>query len=212
MELAQLPGNVEPQVLFEDRTGAVWIGTAAEGLFRFKGDTLQKVPTSHQSVNCLSEDREGNIWAGTRGGGLNLIRSSAVELIGREEGLPFESVASVCEDSNGVIWVVSQSGILSRHRGGKWDLVGPAAGWTGEGATCVAADRQGGVWVGSRDRTLHYFHDGVWRTWQRQEGLHNGSVHLIFVATNNDVWVVTGSPWRKARMASSGLAHWKARF
>ena len=205
VELAQLPGNVEPQVLFEDRTGAVWIGTAAEGLFRFKGDTLQKVPTSHQSVNCLSEDREGNIWAGTRGGGLNLIRSSAVELIGREEGLPFESVASVCEDSNGVIWVVSQSGILSRHRGGKWDLVGPAAGWTGEGATCVAADRQGGVWVGSRDRTLHYFHDGVWRTWQRQEGLHNGSVHLIFVATNNDVWVVTGSPSRLQKLRDGKL-------
>lgn len=195
-ECALLPVEVEPQVLFEDRAGALWIGTVANGLFRFKAGELVKISTSHQSVNCVSEDREGNIWAGTRGGGLNLIRPSAVELIGRDAGLPFESVASVCEDAKGVLWAVGQSGVLARRKSGEWQVVGAEAGWTGGVATCVVADRQGGVWVGSRNRSLHYFRDGLWQVWAHTEGLHNGSVHLVFVAKNNDLWVVAGSPSR----------------
>jgi len=142
------PGRVLALKTNED--GALWIGTVADGLFRLKGNDLEKVPTSQQSVDCLSEDREGNIWAGTRGGGLNLIRPSAVQLIGRETGLPFEAVASVCEDLEGVIWVAGQSGTLSRFQNGKWDVIDTEAGWTGGAAACVAADRKGGVWVGSR--------------------------------------------------------------
>jgi signal transduction histidine kinase/ligand-binding sensor domain-containing protein len=194
VECARLPANAEPQILFEDHEGALWIGTTTDGLFRFKDGALENVPSSQQSVCCLCEDREGNLWAGTRGGGLDLIRPGAVELVGRDAGLPFESVASVCETTDGWIWVASQSGTLARYRDGKWEMVGSEAGWTGDTATCVAADKKNGVWVGARDRTLRFFHDGVWQSWQRQDGLHNGSVHLIFVASNNDVWVVTGSP------------------
>ncbi len=205
-ELTRLPGNVEAQALFEDRTGALWIGTAADGLFRFKNGVLEKVPTSHQSVNCINEDREGNIWVGTRGGGLDLLRPSAVELIGRDAGLPFESVASVCQDTQGIMWVVAQSGALVNYRNGKWEVISTNSGWTSDAATCVAADKKGGVWVGARNRTLNYFRDGVWKTWSRTNGLHNGSVHLIFVASNDDVWVVVGSPSRLQRMRDGKLA------
>ncbi len=202
---ARLPTNAEPQVLFEDHTGALWIGTVANGLFRLKGHDVEKVPVSNQYVYCLSEDREGNIWAGTTGGGLNLIRPSAVDLIGRDAGLPFESVASVAEDTGGDIWVVGQSGMLSRYRQGNWEVVDAGAGWIWGAATCVAADKQSGVWVGARNRTLHYFRDGTWRTWQREDGLHGGSVHLIFVAANDDVWVVTGSPSRLQQLHDGKL-------
>ncbi len=106
-------------MLFEDHSGALWVGTAANGLFRLEGGRLENVPTSHQEVNCLSEDREGNLWAGTGGGGLNLIRPRVAELIGREAGLPFESVRSVCEDAQGRIWVALQNGMLALEREGR---------------------------------------------------------------------------------------------
>lgn len=195
-ELARLPEGALPQALFQDRSGALWIGTMADGLFRFKGGQLEKIPTSQPSVDCINEDAEGNIWAGTRGGGLNLIRPSAVQLIGRENGLPFEAVASVCVDSQGVVWVVGQSGALARYQNGKWETLGADDGWTGDVATCVAADRKSGVWIGSRSHALYYYDHGAWRSWQRNEGLHTGSVHLILVASNDDVWVITGTPSR----------------
>ena len=204
-EVAQWTNHIEPQALFEDRTGALWVGTAADGLFRFKNGVLEKVPASQQAVNCISEDREGSIWAGTRGGGLNLIRPSAATLIGRDTGLPFEATASVCQTTDGLMWVAAQNGTLACLKNGRWEVVDAQAGWPGSVATCVAADKKGGVWVGARNRTLNFFHDGVWKTWSRAEGLHNGSVHLIFVAANDDVWVVAGSPSRLQRLRAGVL-------
>jgi signal transduction histidine kinase/ligand-binding sensor domain-containing protein len=205
-EVAHWTNNIEPQVLFEDRTGALWIGTAADGLFRFKNGVQEKVQTSHQSVNCITEDREGNLWVGLRGGGLNLVRPGAVEFIGRDSGLPFESTASVCEDAAGFQWVASQSGVLAKFQDGRWNVVSASDGWLGEAATCVAADKNGGVWVGARNRTLSLFRDNKWKTWSRMEGLHNGAVHLIFVAANNDVWVVSGSPSRLQRLRDGEIS------
>ncbi len=205
VECQRLPGNAEPQVLFEDRSGALWIGTMADGLFRFKGGVLEKIPLSHQSVSCLGADEEGNIWVGTRGGGLNLIRPSAITLMGKENGLPFEAVASVCQDLDGVIWAVGQSGVLVKYQNGKWNTVGAEAGWIGDVATCVTADKAGGVWVGARDRTLHHLSGGVWRVWNREDGLIGGAVHLVFVAANQDVWVVSGSPSRMQRLHDGKL-------
>ncbi len=41
------PGEtLEPLALFEDRSGAVWIGAAAGGLFRFDGTNVARVETS----------------------------------------------------------------------------------------------------------------------------------------------------------------------
>jgi len=140
----------------------------------------------------------------TRGGGLNLVRPSAVALISRDAGLPFEAVASVCEDTAGVMWAAGQSGMLTRFQNGTWEVIGAGEGWPGDNATCVAADRKGGVWIGSRSRGLFYFHDGAWRNWQRPDGLRTGAVHVIFVAANDDIWVVTGTPGRFA-----AVAQWK---
>lgn len=203
---AQLPANAEPQVLFEDQSGELWVGTAADGLFRLENGVLKKVPTSHKSIVCVSQDREGNIWVGTRGGGLNLIQPSAVALIAAESGLPFESVSSVCEDSGGCRWAVSQNGILARCCNGRWDVLGTNDGWTGGYANCVAADKAGGVWMGTRNRTLHYFRDGIWRVWQRQDGLRGGSIHLVYVDTGNDVWIVTGRPSILQRLHNGELS------
>ena len=196
VERGRLPERVQARVLFEDRSGALWIGTAADGLFRFKDAVVEKVSTSHQEVDCLAEDREGNIWAGTGGGGLNLIRPRTVTLISREAGLPFESVRSVCEDAAGDIWVAMQNGMLARGRNGHWSPVTGDAGWAGGDANCVAAARPGGVWVGTRDRGLQYGHDGGWRVWRRRDGLVSDSVRSILVAAKGDVWIATSAPNR----------------
>jgi ligand-binding sensor domain-containing protein len=36
-ELVKLPEHVTAQVILEDHTGALWIGTGADGLLRLKG-------------------------------------------------------------------------------------------------------------------------------------------------------------------------------
>ncbi len=196
VERGRLPRKIEPRVIFEDRAGAVWVGTAGDGLFRLNGAVVERVATSHLEVDCVCEDREGNLWAGTNGGGLNLVRPRTVALIGPPAGLPAESVRSVCEDKLGGLWATLQNGMLARSRNGRWAEVGSAVGWPGGNATCVAADQLGGVWVGTRDQGLNYQIGGLWRRFSRADGLVSDSVRSILVAKNGDVWVAADSPRR----------------
>ncbi|MEX1114522.1 MAG: two-component regulator propeller domain-containing protein [Akkermansiaceae bacterium] len=206
VEAGRLPGNAVPRFLLEDRSGALWIGTATDGLFRFDAGIMEKVPTSHEEIECLREDREGNIWVGTNGGGLNRIRPRVMVLIGREAGLPSDSVRSVCEDSAGGLWVVMQDGSLVRFVDGSWTVMDAEMGWAGGEATCVTADRGQGVWVGSRSRGLHHFKQGKWQSWSRTEGLFGTSVRSILAASDGKIWIACDFP-RRLQYFHQGKIH-----
>ena len=59
------PG-VEARVIFEDRSGAVWVGTATDGLFRCDAMGAKRVETAHSEVVSLAQDAEGKggVWEG----------------------------------------------------------------------------------------------------------------------------------------------------
>ena len=99
--------RTDTTALFEDRDHAVWIGTAAGGLFRYDHGNFSSVPTSHSFISSLFQDREGNLWVGTGGGGLNRIQPRGFSLENSRNGLPFDTVQSICEDANGVTWAVT---------------------------------------------------------------------------------------------------------
>lgn len=204
-QMGKFSDNAKPRVLREGRSGELWIGTADDGLFRLRDGVFETVPTSHQEIDCIEEDREGNLWAGSNGGGLNQIRPRAMALIGREAGLPSDSVRSVCEDTAGGQWVVMQNGKLARSLNGSWVLVQESGAWPGEGANCVAADQAGGVWVGSRSRGLHHFKGGEWRTYGRAQGLASNAVRSILSARDGSVWIATDSPRMLQRMSGGKI-------
>ncbi len=205
-ERGRLPEQAEASVMFEDRSGALWIGTVADGLFRLAEGVIQEVPTSNPDIKCISQDREGNIWAGTNGGGLNLIRSRAIVLVNRNAGLPFESVISVCEDLSGRIWAVGESGGLARRDAGQWIKVSG----TGGKATCVASDIAGDIWLGTQNRGLGRLRNGEWQSWKREDGLASDSVRSLLTASNGDVWIAMDSPNSLQRLREGVLTRFEA--
>jgi len=195
-EILKLPKSMAVQVLLEDHSGALWLGTGADGLWRLQGQELEPVAVSHPDIASLTEDREGNLWVGTAGGGLNLLRSRAMDLIGTKGGLPFESVLSVCEDGQGWVWLALQNGDLVRGRGHDWTVISSAGTRTGGSADCVVPAREGGVWIGTRDLGLRRWQAGKFQTWGRPEGLGSLLVRSLFQAGNGDVWIATDGPGR----------------
>jgi signal transduction histidine kinase/streptogramin lyase len=191
-EIARLPDQAIPRAMLEDRSGALWIGTVSDGLFRLEAGRLEKVPTSHQEIACLLEDREGNLWAGTNGGGLNQVRPKVLTLIDRNAGLPSDSARSVCEDATGGIWLVLQNGQLMRFVDGRWI----DAGREGIEANCVTADRDGVVWVGSRNKGLHRIVGEKWRSWGRSDGMAGNTVRSILAASDGKIWIASEFPRR----------------
>jgi signal transduction histidine kinase/ligand-binding sensor domain-containing protein len=191
--------NLGPRVLWEDTDGTLWFGTEAEGLFRREGGEFERVATSHLAIACVTKDREGNVWAGTSGGGLNRVRPRPLELIGRDAGLPFESVRSVSQDTNGRIWIVTQNGEVARQENGGWLTVSAGGAWPGGRALCVAADARGAVWIGTRDNGLHRLLDGQFRTWRKGDGLAGDIARSLLVSARGDVWLGVDPPTRLQR-------------
>lgn len=202
--VAQLPAGASGTALLEDHSGALWIGTAANGLFRRTDSGLESMPTSHGQIACLLEDREGNIWAGTSGGGLNRLRPRAVALLGRKDGLPFEAVRSVCEDSMGTIWATTQNGLLSRQEGSDWTVVSLPTNWPAAHANCVAAGADGAVWIGTAEYGLVRFQHGSFSNWSTRLGHGGGeAVRGVLVSSTADVWVAL--PMRLERLRGDNL-------
>lgn len=185
--------GAEPTVVYEDQTGAVWIGTSADGLFYYDGTNFTHVGTSHEGILCLGEDDEGDVWAGTDGGGLNRLRTRVVELQARESGLPSEAVRSICEDKNGVMWAVAENGELARRVGNKWSRVGGEEEWSGH-AACVASDGSGGVWIGTYRHGLHRWSDGRFSSLWPETCLGGDIVRGLLLDHTGDLWIAVDAP------------------
>lgn len=196
----------ESDALLEDHGGAIWLGTAASGLFRCEDFKVEAIPTSHRRVTCLWEDNEGDIWAGTVGGGLNRLRRRSVELLGTETGLPFESVRSVCEDREGAVWVTTQNNLLACWRSNLWTTVSRQSNWPGGQPSCVAADAAGGIWIGTYDRGLYHLQNGRFNSWRRQDGLSSDKVHSLLTSAGGDLWVATDPPKGIQRLRNGQLS------
>jgi ligand-binding sensor domain-containing protein/signal transduction histidine kinase len=181
--------RIRPSVLFEDFNGRVWIGTASDGLFQLDHTNLFKVETSQNKIHAIFRDREGSIWVGTDGGGLNRLFPKAVELRGRQEGLPFETVRSMSEDGKGDLWVVTQDGALTRLPAGDWASGQPVANWPGGLAHTVVADHQGAMWVGTYRRGLFRWQNGTFTKFTMQSGLAGTAIRSLMVDSRNDLWI-----------------------
>lgn len=188
-ELPSERTGVETSVLFEDRSGELWIGTTAGGLFHWSDGQMLAAETSHSDITSITEDREGNIWVGTEGGGLDRLRSRVLELHGSAAGLPFETARSVCEDAAGTIWATGANGALVCRVRDAWESVREGAGWSGARATCVAGDRAGGVWIGTYRAGLVHWRDGKFTTLGRGDGLGGENVRALLVDSKMNLWI-----------------------
>lgn len=204
---ATLPADVRPVCLLEDKTGGVWVGTLSHGLFHCAGRDATPVAVSHQQVGSILEDTEGNIWVGTLGGGLNRLRPRAVELQGIQADSPSVSVVSVCQDADGACWAVTASGQLVRSDGKKWSPLAAGDPWSGDSAACVAADRQGRLWIGMKGQGLLEvdLRARTHRVWLSTDGLPSNSVRSLFVASDDSLWIATGSPTGLANLKAGAL-------
>ncbi len=127
--LEPLPGLENTQIweLYEDRQGAMWIGTQREGLFRYDpvdAGLVQYLPDpgkrattlSHPHVWDILEDQRGRFWIGTQHG-LNLFDPATERFQHflhdplKPDSLSGNSVRALAEDHHGNIWAGTTSGL-----------------------------------------------------------------------------------------------------
>ena len=105
--------------IYQDRSGALWICTDGDGLFRLTANGQVTAQYRHRSVDAASlsndqvtdvrEDRRGQLWVSTRNG-LNVLDQKTGRLKrfyarpGDKRGLLSNLIGRIYEDREGVLW------------------------------------------------------------------------------------------------------------
>lgn len=194
---------VRPNALLEDRTGAVWLGTYASGLFRYDGARFDSVPISHRQVVSLMEDREGSMWVGTSGGGLNQVQPRAVTIEGGETGVPYEAVVAMAEDDRDQLWGFTQAGVLVARHDGAWQ---PVPEFAGRGSVnAIATGPEATLWVSTRNGFLYRWRAGRIATWGRSDGLLPPNQRVLLATRTGDLWLGSSHPGALQRLRGDKL-------
>jgi signal transduction histidine kinase/streptogramin lyase len=104
------------RAISRDRQGAIWFGTAGDGLACLQGQTIRQFKKSEglssDFIECLHFDAEGTLWIGTFGGGLNRFKDGHFAIINRNQGLPNNVIGDIEDDDHGFFWMSSFGGIM----------------------------------------------------------------------------------------------------
>ena len=100
----------------QDKSGALWFGTAGGGLVRRENGKFRRFKKSDglssDFIECLHFADDGALWIGTFGGGLNRFEDGKFSIINREQGLPNSVIGHIESDGRGFFWMSSYGGIL----------------------------------------------------------------------------------------------------
>ncbi len=185
------PGSVShiyAWALHEDRSGVLWVGTAAgldayrrssDRFDHYRHDPQDPRSLSHDYVVAIGEDRSGTLWLGTEGGGLNRRdRGSGSFWVGTRDG--------------GLNQLDRSAGIFRHHRHDAGDPHSIAD----EKIYDLVEDRSGVLWLGTSggvsklsptSRVFRTYRDGPGSPWK----LGANDVKAIHEDRSGVLWVGT---------------------
>ncbi|MEM6784604.1 MAG: two-component regulator propeller domain-containing protein [Bacteroidota bacterium] len=197
-----------------DGSGALWIGTDGDGLFRWRDtaarssqlESLDRVDgEALMSVESLLLDHEGGLWVGVAGQGLVHLRDSKLSPFGQPEGLQADVTYSIAEGRRGSVWIGTDGGGVSRISAGRvvetLRAEGPS-GLASDFVNAVVETRDGAVWVGTNgDGLARCVRAGGWQctTFSVDDGLPDPWVLALFEASDGTLWIGTDAGIVRAR-------------
>lgn len=198
----QLDGStLQVTELFADRKGALWIGTADQGILRVYGDRVDRYRSSDglssDFVTAFYEDREGSVWVVTPKG-IEGFRDLRVASWSAREGLTLDNVVSVLAARDGTVWAGNAGG-LDSIRNGKVSSIRTGKGLPGDQVTSLFEDHAHRLWVGV-DSGLAVYEQGRFRKITRRNGSSTGLVAGMTEDIHNDIWAEVAGPRKLIRI------------
>ncbi len=166
------------EVILQDHTGELWIGTADAGICRLERSTGKFIRYRHDpgnpnslsfdNVDAFFEDRSHNLWIGTWGGGLNKLDRKPKKFfhikrsIHGSPGLSHNYIRAIAADAQGNIWIGSSGGGLDRIKKSSGEirnissLLESAHSLSNNDVRSILFDRSGNLWVGTYGGGLNF--------------------------------------------------------
>lgn len=141
--------------LYQDRYGALWVGTTA-GLAQLGGRAIQTFGAeeglSRSAVFAIAEEPSGAIVAGTASGISRRVRNR-FEPVTLPAGAAQLGVRRFVRSRDGALWALAGDRMLLRHTGLGWQEVGIDGAMAFE-ANDFAVDETGVIWLATRGHGL----------------------------------------------------------
>ena len=209
-------GEIYINTIIKDRRGAMWIGTADNGLFRLlpNGEVEQFTQADGLpdiDISILLEDKNGRIWVGLRprhSSGLCLLvaepkkNQKIVERVFTSiNGLPSDWITDLYEDGD-KFWVATTRGLCLWQGANNGSV---CKTYTAKNDLCdydiwtITKDKDGNLWTGSRCGAKKWARYGF-TSYTEADGTANPFVNSIFENAAGELFVSFGGD--KGRMVS----------
>ncbi len=136
--------------MLEDRGGALWFGTASDGLHRLQGRQHRVYRPddglADHHVTRLFEDRAGAVWIAT-GGGLSRFANDRLTTFTPDDGFDGGHTLSFHEDRAGQLWIGTYGRGLYRYKDGRFARISARDGLYDNLAYQILEDDQGNLWM-----------------------------------------------------------------
>jgi two-component system sensor histidine kinase/response regulator len=139
------------KIIFADRDGAIWIGTAFDGVFVYKDGQFTSYSTrnglTNNAVRGIVQDRDGSMWIGTKGGGLTNLKDGKFTNYTTADGLANNGVQSLYIDRSNTLWIATREGV-TRLKDGLFSTVRAGDGLFSSFVYSFVEDDRGNLWMG----------------------------------------------------------------
>jgi len=205
----KLPDDAPESLLtrvYEDRTGAFWIGvhypqlpSKKTKIYVFENNQvsvfsdregLPNVPTSK-----IIEDREGNVWIAA-GYGLMKVENGKLRLLTKDDGFEDSGVQDLTEDREGAIWVGTyEHGLARINRQFITSLTSEKSGLWSNNVYPLYEDADGAVWSGAwrvgknLNSGIDRFENGVFRHFAGENEITSPSPTALFKDRDGTLWI-----------------------
>ncbi len=199
--------------LYEDREGALWIGTPRRGLYRVRKQIIASYSKTDglvgNNIYPVYEDASGAVWIGASYEGVSRFKDGVLTNYTKRDGLAF--VTAIGEDQAGRLWVAAGGDPAKRNlrvfERGRFTVPDNPAAIDGQ-ISVICNDRAGALWFGG-DHGLVRFKDGAISAWGVKDGLAGPDVRVIIEGATGDLWI--GCYGGLSRYKDGKLTSWTER-
>ncbi len=198
--LDRTPDFDDPQTLFFDQQGTLWVGTGNHGLYKFangKWTHIGQAPLQSGRISTVNRDREGNLWVGTYSHGLCRLKETSAECFEERNGLPSNTVISIYEDREGSLWAGTFGGV-TRIKDRRFIFYDQSTDLRNESVYALAQVKDGSLWAGTGDGLSH-LKNGHINNYPIGNGYPESTVLSIAEGPQGILWLGTASGLKEFR-------------